>query len=336
MPITAKELAKKLGLSATAVSMALNNKPGVSTETRQMVIKAAEANGYDFSKIKTSKQHGSIFVIFYKVHNAILSYAPIFDELYEGVRDACVRADYVTRLVQFYEKMDKIEVLFEDIRGSDCEGIILVGTEISKEVCQKFIDLGYPLVLLDTYYESLDCTSIVINNAQGAYRATDYLISITGVQPGYLRSSYMIPNFEARNEGYQKAIRENGMSVSRSIIHRLSPSIQDAMADMLEIIDRQDPIAQCYFADNDIIAIGAMKAFKLRGIRVPEDVAIIGFDNISESRIIEPALTTIDVPRHFIGRTAARQLMQQMESRVIYYTKIEVATRLVKRFSHLV
>lgn len=102
---------------------------------------------------------------------------------------------------------------------------------------------------------------------------------------------------------------------------------------MLEIIDRKDALARCYFADNDIIAIGAMKALMLRGYRIPEDIACVGFDNISESRIIEPSLTTIDVPRHYIGMTAARLLIEQIDTRTVHTVKVEIATRLVKRFS---
>jgi len=337
MSITAKKLAKELGLSETAVSMALNGKPGVSTKTRQLVIKAAEEAGYDFSKIKRSGEiSGSIYVIFYKTHNAILSYTPIFDELYQGVKEECQKKHIGTKLMQFYEKTDKLEDCFAELRGSDCIGIILVGTEITKEVCQKFISLGIPLTLLDTYFESLDCNSVLINNSQGAYIATEYLISITGTQPGYLQSSYPIPNFAARQEGYFKAIKENGMSKSRSIIHKLAPSIEDAMGDMLEILDDDPKIARCYFADNDIIAIGAMKAFKLRGYRIPEDIAIIGFDNISESRIVEPSLTTMDVPRLFIGQTAAKQLIEQITTRINHYCKTEISTRMIKRLSHCI
>jgi len=190
--------------------------------------------------------------------------------------------------------------------------------------------------LLDTYFESLDCNSVLINNSQGAYIATEYLISITGTQPGYLQSSYPIYNFAARQEGYFKAIKENGMSRSRSVIHRLSPSIEDAMADMLEILDDDIKPERAYFADNDVIAIGAMKAFKLRGYRIPEDIAVIGFDNISESRIIEPSLTTMDVPRLFIGQTAARQLIRQIETKTYHVSKIEVNTHMVKRLSHCI
>lgn len=335
MSITAKELAKQLGLSATAVSMALNNKAGVSTETRQMVIRAAEEAGFDFTKIKTSESiSGIIYVIFYKASNAILSYTPIFDELYEGVKSECQKNKIGTRLVQFNEKTDDLNELFEELRLNDCIGIVLVGTEISKDTCQKFINLNIPLTLLDSYFESLDCNSVLINNSQGAYVATSYLIGITGKQPGYLQSSYNIYNFEARQEGYFKAIKENGMSKSRSIIHHLAPSIEDAMADMLEILDEGTDIAPSYFADNDMIAIGAIKAFKLRGYKVPDDIAIIGFDNISESRIIEPSLTTMDVPRTYIGQTAARQLISQLSTKTYHASKIEINTKMIKRLSH--
>lgn len=334
MSVTAKELAQKLGISATAVSMALNNKPGVSTETRAKIIKAAEEYGYDFSKIKkTPGRDGSVYIIFYKTHDAILSYTPIFNELYDGVRSVCQKEHFAVKIMQFYEKMEILEDCFSSLRISDCRGIILVGTEIHQEVCQQFLSLGYPLVLLDTYFDSLDCTSVLINNAQGAYLATNYLISTSRNQPGYLQSGYSIPNFVQRQEGYFKAIKENGMSPSRSVIHRLSPSIEAAMADMLEIIDRKDALAKCYFADNDIIAIGAMKALLLRGYRIPEDIACVGFDNISESKIIEPSLTTIDVPRHYIGRTAARLLIEQIDTKIVHPAKVEISTRLVKRFS---
>lgn len=334
MSITAKELAQKLGISATAVSMALNNKAGVSTETRAKIIKAAEESGYDFTKLKASPDHeGSLYIIFYKTHNAILSYAPIFNELYDGVKSACQKVQFAVKMMQFYEKTDVLEDCFSSLRISDCKGIILVGTEIRQEVCQRFLSLGYPMVLLDTYFDSLDCTSVLINNSQGAYLATNYLISTAQAQPGYLQSSYSIPNFAQRQEGYFKAIKENGMSPSRSIIHKLSPSIEAAMADMLEIIDRNDTLAKCYFADNDIIAIGAMKALMLRGHKIPEDISCIGFDNISESKIIEPSLTTIDVPRHYMGMTAARLLIEQIDTKIVYTAKVEVTTRLLKRFS---
>ena len=116
-------------------------------------------------------------------------------------------------------------------------------------------------------------------------------------------------------------------------IYQLSPTIDGAMADMLAIIDRGDALADCYFADNDLIAIGTIKALRLRGYKVPEQVAIVGFDNISEGRIIDPSLTSISIPRHYMGQVAARELLSQINEPRQHTCKIEVSANLVKRFS---
>lgn len=102
---------------------------------------------------------------------------------------------------------------------------------------------------------------------------------------------------------------------------------------MLEVIDSGTPLAKCYFADNDLIAIGAIKALKLRGYKIPDDIAIIGFDNISEGRILDPSLTTIDIPRRFMGQTAVDQLIRQMEDPDSHTAKLQISTSLIKRFS---
>lgn len=334
MSITAKELAQKLGLSQTAVSMALNNKPGVSTETRRMIIEAAEKYDYDFTKLSLKKNKaGSIYAVSYRSHNAILSYSPIFDTMVEGMESVIQKECYKLKVVNFYEKRDNLDHYLEDLRATDCVGILLFGTEMREEVVRPFFKLPFPVVIMDAYFEGLDFTYVLPNNRQGAYLATDYLISRCLKQPGYLQSSYPLRNFSERQEGFFRAVQDNGMSRSRCLIHQLSPTIDGAMADMLAIIDRADTLADCYFADNDLIAIGTIKALKLRGFRVPEDIAVVGFDNISEGRIIDPALTTISIPRHYMGEVAARELLSQIEESKQHTCKIEVSAKLVKRFS---
>lgn len=334
MAITAKELAKRLNLSPTAVSMALNNKPGVSRETRQLVIEEAEKCGYDFSRLSTKRsKQGSVYFIHYRSSNAIVSYVPIFDELLEGMEQECQRRGYQARVIPFYEKTGDLGRLLEDLRVSDCIALILLGTEMKQEAAQQFSELSVPLVILDSYFETLNSSYVLINNRQGAYLAADYLISRCEKLPGYLRSSVPLQNFAARREGFEDAVREHGMSVSRCVSHTLSPSIEGAMADMLEVLERGDALAECYFAENDLIAIGAMKALKLRGYHIPEDIAVIGFDNISESRVMEPSLTTVSVPRRYMGRLAAQRALDVVENPVPHTVKIEVAARLVKRQS---
>ncbi len=334
MSITAKQLAKKLGLSAAAVSMALNNKPGVSQETRRMILDEAEKNGYDFSRISMKKQaSGSIYFVIYKKHGAVVADTPFFSQLSDGINEGCKEAGYKMNIRYVYNDEETLPAQIEDIQYSDCCGIILLGTEMNAEDFRHFKALPIPVVLLDTYFETVQTNYVLINNVQGAYLATSYLIRRTGQQPGYLRSSYPIGNFEERASGFYNAIRTGGMSTSKSVVHRLTPSVEGAFSDMMEILERRDELARCYFADNDLIAVGVMRALKAKGYRIPEDVAIVGFDNISFSNIVEPSLSTVHVPKHEMGKLAAKRIAELLEKKKTTPVKIEIATHLIKRHS---
>lgn len=333
MSITAKELARKLNLSEAAVSIALNNKPGVSTATRQLVLEAAEKYGYDFTRISgKQRQTGTIVFAIFQKHGAVVSDTPFFTELRESIQNTC--RELGCRLtIQYLYDDDELTDKIDDIVYSDCVGILLQGTEMHREDFRPFERIRLPIVLLDVYLSSIKRDCVLINNEQGAYLAADHLIRRRKQQPGYLRSSYSICNFDERADGFYQAIRKHGYPVSQSIVHRLSPSIDGAYADMLELLKSGEHVGGCYFADNDNIAIGAMRAFREMGYRIPEDVAIVGFDNIPMCNYTEPALTTVNVPRHYLGEVAVRRLLEVQQAKQFVPLKIEVDTNLVKRRS---
>lgn len=334
MGITAKELAQKLNISAAAVSMALNNKPGVSTSTRRLILDTAEQLGYDFSRINNRYSvFGSIYFIIYKKHGGVVTDTPFFAQLSEGISLFYKKNNYNLKITYIYEDEETVKKQIDDIQYSDCSGVILLGTEMCAEDVKPFLDLPCPLVLLDVYFESVPCNYILINNIQGAFSATRYLIQKCRSQPGYLRSSCPISNFTERASGFYNAVRSFGMSASNSIVHSLTPSMEGAYADMLEIIRSGEELASCYFADNDLIAVGAIKAFKHSGFRIPDDISIVGFDNLPISNVIEPNLTTIHVPKQFMGETAAKRLMDLISEPARPPLKIELFTRLIKRNS---
>ncbi|MBR0198576.1 MAG: LacI family DNA-binding transcriptional regulator [Oscillospiraceae bacterium] len=333
MGITAKELAKKLGLSEAAVSIALNHKPGVSTATKQRVLEAAEKYGYDFTRVSTKRGgNGSIFMVIYKKHGAVVGDSPFFSELIDSIQKACKEEGYPFNTRYLYEE-DDVSAQIEDLVYSACSGIILLGTEMRREDFRPFESIRIPLVLLDVYFDSVKRDCVLINNVQGAFLATDYLIRHTKKQPGYLRSYYSISNFEERADGFYNAIRQHGYSASKSVVHKLSPSIEGAYSDMLEIIDSGEALAPCYFADNDMIALGAMKALQQRGYSIPKDISIIGFDNISLCNYASPSLTTVNVPKTYMGETAVHRLVEIMKAKSFVPVKIEVMMNLVKRQS---
>lgn len=331
MSVTAKELAKQLNLSESAVSLALNQKPGVSTKTRKRVIDAGRSLGYDFSKINPySNQVGVISFILYKKN--LLFDTPFFNEIITGVEKGLKNTGYRVMINNLRSEEDVKEQL-DEIVNLGCDGIILLGTEMEREDFAPFSYLNIPIVLLDSYFDSTKMDCVLINNFEGAYNATNYLIKKKHAQPGYLKSSLSIYNFEERADGYYKAIRKNGMSISKSIVHTLSPGIDAALADMLEIIEQGDEMASCYFADNDEIAIGAMKAFKEKGYRIPSDIAIIGFDNIILSTYIEPPLTTVNVPKGYLGSLAAKRILAVIGASEYHSIRTEVKTDLIVRAS---
>lgn len=334
MSITAKELSKMLNLSEAAVSMALRNRPGVSTQTRRLVQETAEQHGYDFTKIHKQKDRSQhITFVVYKRQGAIVGETPFFSELSEGIGTACSEADYKLQISYIHKLENDVAKKIDEIVYSNCAGIILLGTEMQTEDIQHFLNLPIPIVLLDVSFDFIDLDCVIINNTQGALMATNHLISRTKKQPGYLRSSYKISNFSERADGFYKSVRNHGMSTSKSIVHKLTPSVEGAFADMMELIEKKEELAPCYFADNDWIAIGAMKAMQKNGIKIPEDVAIIGFDNIPMASFMDPSLTTIHVPKKYMGEIAVKRLIEIANNKGNSPIKIEVGTKLKKRKS---
>jgi LacI family transcriptional regulator len=334
--ITAKELAKILKLSEAAISMVLNNKRGVSTKTRKIVLETAEKYGFDFSRIQennySSKTKGVITMIIYKKHGAVVSDTPFFSELSEGIENACRMNSYILNIKYLFEGDDINEALKEILKFGN-KGIILLGTEMHKNDFNFFNNLEVPMVILDTYFEGCKKDCVLINNVQGAYLATSHLIKNCKKQPGYLKSSYKINNFLERSDGFYKAIRENGMSSSNSIVHELSPSMEGAYGDMLLILKEKEKIEKCYFADNDLIAVGAIKALKEFGYIIPSEISIIGFDNMPICKYIDPPLTTVNVPKYYMGNLAVKRLIELIEDCLNEPIKIEVNTKLVIRNS---
>lgn len=254
--MTAKEIAKELNISAAAVSMALNNKPGVSTATRKRVFETAKKMGYDFSGKNTNEPHkisGHISLIIYKKHGTIVNDTPFFNILTESIDQACTYMNYQLH-ISYYCQDNPINKTAPDVSAYD--GVILLATEMSEHDFFPFEKIHVPIVILDTYFYSLNYDYVLINNFKGAFQATNYLINKCNSQPGYLHSSYDIGNFSERADGFFKAIRSCGMSPAHSHVYRLTPSFDGAYDDMLEIINQSQILPKCFFADNDLIASG--------------------------------------------------------------------------------
>lgn len=333
MSISAKELAKKLNVSPATISMVLNNKAGISSSTREMILSAAAEYGYDLTRHASHiEEIYNICFLIYRKSGKVVSDTPFFSDLTEGISNAC-KAENLNLSIMYIYGGEPVAPQLKTLLEKEYHGILLLATEMSQEDFAPFLKLTCPLVVLDCYYENLPLDTVLINNVQGAYVATTYLAESGFKKIGYLKSSFRIANFDERADGYYKALRHFQIKKDSAFALALAPSMEGAYYDMKELLDQNIPLADAYFADNDLIAAGAMRALQEAGIRVPEDVSIIGFDDIPICNFLSPALSTMHVQKHDFGILAVDQIQSKIANPLRNPVKLELSTKLVARSS---
>lgn len=331
MSKSAKELAKELNFSAATVSMVLNNKPGISEATRRVVLDAAKK--YGLSGRQNDKQEpDTIHFIIYKKYGDIVTDTPFFAQLTEGITGQCRQNNCLLQISYFYENED-VEEQMASIASVNSSGLLLLGTEMDPKGFSHFKDLAIPIVLLDCYSDELNVDSVLINNSQGAFLAASHLIEQGHKSIGYLKSKSRIANFSERSDGYYKALRRHGLATEHPYVIELSPTAQQGYLDMKAALEKQPPLPSACFADNDIIAAAALRALTENGLRIPEDISVIGFDDMPICQFTEPRLSTMDVPKKKLGALAVSRLVEKLRNQDTSVVKISLSASLVRRDS---
>lgn len=329
-----KDISLKSGVSLSTVSLVLNNKPGISDATRQRVLAAAAELGYqNYTPRGSSRRRtASLQFIFYKKHGLIANDTPFFSYVLEGVEHAAKEAGYQL-LITYFNENRGVEDQLKAVLNGPCSGIILLATEMTRQDMKYFTGLNIPVVVLDSYFEEITLDSIVINNMQGAYIATQYLYDNGHTEIGYLKSKVSINNFLERQDGYKKALKTCDIPYNPEYVFQIGASVESAYADMKHFLEQKPVLPTAFFADNDNIAIGAMRALRDAGYRIPKDISVIGFDDIPFCEMVDPPLSTIRVPKHAIGGLAITRLIQLLQKETKVRVKMEVHTDLVERQS---
>lgn len=333
MSISAKELAQKLNVSAATISMVLNHKGGISPATVEKVLEGAREYGYDLSKYYLYNElTRNICFLNYKKSGLVVRDTPFFAEIAEGISNAC-KSKGINLSIDYIYGTAPIEPQLRDLSNTEFSGIILLGTEMEPEDFEPFKEIPCPIIVLDCYYDDIPFDTVLINNIQGAYNATGYLAKQGFTKIGYLKSSVRIANFNERADGYYKALRHYNIKKNPDYVLELSPSMEGAYADMKTQLATHIPLAEAYFVDNDGIASGAMKALQEAGVRIPEDVSLVGFDDIPICSFLNPPLTTMHVYKHEIGALAIDQLLNKINSSSRTPIKLQLTATLVERES---
>lgn len=334
-----EEIASLAGVSKSAVSLALNGKQGVSHATREKVLRIARDSGYYPKSLHGVEQiFGSSKVIrFIACTNfGIVSdeyqNQPFFMELFHNIEEQCrkygLSLSYSSiRHDQFFDEIDNVGNNYVS------KGIILLGTNLSMEEIEK-LSAKNNIVIIDTLFNTLNFNFVVMNNIMGAHQAAKYLTDLGHLSIGYVQSSSRMYNFDSRKTGFFDSIKSLGRSIPTEHIFTVDPTIttsQSSFISQWSNIKGTTPTA--LFCECDYIAISVIKSLTEMGLNVPQNVSVMGFDNIRESTIIFPELTTIDVAKQDIAAYAVQALIPTTESTTTARIKVIVDTSLIERNS---
>ncbi len=331
--IKAKDLAQILGISPSTVSMVLNNRPGISEATRKLVFdKMNELSSTPSVYTGRPLANDFIYFVIFKKHGKVVGDTPFFSQLIEGIEHSAKSCGFNLQIAYFNEGCDA-SLSLPLVHTKECRGILLLATEMNVSDAAVFTSLGCPVVLLDNNFYDIALDCVVINNRQAAGCAVRYLISSGHSQIGYLHSAIHINNFSERKEGYHRELKRNKLEILPQHEYKLTPTIDGAYNDMKEILSTHPELPTAFFADNDIIALSCIRAFREQGIRVPDDISVVGIDDIPMCELMEPPLTTMHVPKHQMGVLAVKRLMEKLEGSSREILTTEIRTSLMRRGS---
>lgn len=328
MKVGVRDISRKTGFSPATVSNALNRKRGVSKQTAEIILKAAQELGYQ----RPTRLDRIQFIVARK-SGKVLDESDFHPAVVDGVEQEAERhglsTTYITIDFSDPAGSHRVHEMCQDSTG----GIVLLGTELEEEDYKPFHNSAAPLVVVDGWCQHSFMESIVIANESSAYNAVHYLINKGHREIGYIQGKTSIRNFPLRERGCRRALEEAGLKFNEAYRVQVGTSLRTAYADAKEWINGRPKLPTAFFAENDVLACGTMRALVESGYRVPEDVSFIGFDDLPVATVMLPALTTIHVPKHDIGRMAVEKLITQVKHPHDYTCTTHISTTFVERGS---
>ena len=333
MAVTIYDVAKKAGVGIGTVSRAINNSPRISSQTKAKVDQAIQELKY--------QPHALAQGLARKKTNMVAIIVPVFTgyfylELLRGIQQEISKYQYDLLLFSV-DQTEKTEIFLKrTLQERKVDGVLLISLGISDHYVKKFLQSQFPIVLIDSDHNGLD--SLTVENEQGAYLATKHLINLGHTRIGMIDAQLKSIPAKMRLEGYQKALRDHRIPYNRRYLVISDSDIEKdgfnreagytAMKQLLQI-NKNRPTA--VFVSSDIQAAGAIKAIKECGLNIPEDVSIIGFDDIELAQYM--GLSTVRQPMYEMGGTAVEILMKKISGEESKPVKKRFETQLVIRDS---
>ena len=329
---TIKDVAEQAGLSLSTVSLAINDSGYVREETKAKVLKAVEELGYHPSRAArglASKTSGNIGFILTDDHFSQAE--PFYTKIFLGTEFEARNHNYYILLTtvgrQFKESGPKPRFLLE----RNVDGVIIAG-RINERLVEYIEGLGLPIVLVDYEFPRKRVSTVLIDNRKGAHLATQHLIDLGHRDIGFIGGDLNHPSIKERFSSFKIKVEESGLSLDeRFLVTDEEDTRVDNGYSAAERMLRATRKPSAIFAANDAMAIGCIQYAKQRGMKIPDDLAIIGFDDIEMGSHVDPRLSTVRVFKEELGVHAVRRLVDVVKNRtqavVTTYVPVELVVR---------
>ncbi|WP_153445835.1 DNA-binding transcriptional regulator CytR [Vibrio algicola] len=306
---TMKEVARLAGVSTATVSRALMSPEKVSNSTRRRVEDAVMSSGYSPNSLVRNLRRNESKTIIVIVPDLC---DPYFSEIIRGIEDTAAEHDYLILLGDSSQQLNRETTFMNLVFTKQADGMVLLGSDTPFDVSKPEQKNLPPLVMGCEYAPELELPTVHIDNLTAAFDIVNYLTQMGHKRVAEMSGPESAALCQFRHQGYQQALRRAGLEMNPS--HRVYGdfSFESGALAVKRLLTQPEP-PTAIFCHNDAMAIGAMQQAKKMGYRIPQDLSVVGFDDIQFSQYCEPPLTTIAQPRYEIGKQSMLMLLETLK-----------------------
>ncbi len=326
MKVTIKDIAKRTGYSINTVSRALKGKPDVKEATKQTILAAAHEMGYVANALAGSLRSSRRNVI--GVLLSADSANPVFAEMIQGIENYARSRGFSIILINTEQDVEKQKTGTEVLLSQQVDGLIIMPVADPSITEEQYLQLPCPFVFLGRNLGGLSSHSVMFDDIDGAAAATSFFLNRNLTKILFLEGPAGFCSSIDRKQGYFNAYRQHGLEADERYCFTTDGHMQGGYDAVVKAVE-QSVEFESIFAYNDLVGYGALRALKDLKIAVPEQVQIIGYDNLEISRFFSPRLTSMETPRIDIGRIAAEELINHIQDENYPYKNISLQATLV-------
>ena len=319
--MTITDVARRAGVSSMTVSRVINESARVSPETRRRVEDAIAELGYVPSRLARGlirQRTGTLGVIVPDVAN------PFFTLIVRGAEDVARRAGYRALLCDTRADLEVEREVIEELIAHRAEGILIAPvSDRSKPHLRRLASFGVPFVLVDRAVPGVDCDVVLGDSAAGARRLVEHLLGLGHRRIGLIVESDEVSTARDRHQGYLEALRAAGIEPDPELVVRSTVDPEGGLEGMRRLLRLGEP-PTAVFTVNNLVAVGAIEAVREKGREVPNDVALVCFDDIDYATRLYPFLTVMMQPAETFGTLGTQLLLERMDGRAALRSRVVV------------